>query len=85
MQPATRVIEKCGGVKKTAEICDVTDNWVYRWLLPESRGGTGGRIPAKAQRRIIAAAHNGHINISPVDFFQGCESPSSDAPSEGAS
>ncbi|MBL3587753.1 hypothetical protein JMM61_20805 [Rhodovulum sulfidophilum] len=69
MSVADRIIEKCGGVTRTAEIVGVRKNWIYRWRLPRERGGTGGDIPRAAQLKIMEAARQGVVTISPEDFF----------------
>lgn len=70
LYPAQHVIDKCGGVTRTAELAGVHQSWVYRWTYPKDKGGTGGRIPAEAQHNLLAAAHRGQIEISPADFFE---------------
>lgn len=69
MSAAERVIAICGGVKRTAELAEATENWVTRWTYPVDRGGTGGRVPAKAQERLMRAAAEGLVALSPADFF----------------
>lgn len=69
MTNADRIIEKCGGVKRVAELVGQSENWVYRWRLPVERGGTGGRVPQKAQRKLIEAASLGLVDLAPADFF----------------
>ncbi|MBL3571652.1 hypothetical protein BV509_10285 [Rhodovulum sulfidophilum] len=69
MSVADKIIAKCGGVARTAEIVGVRKNWIYRWRLPRERGGTGGEIPRTAQLKIMEAARQGLVAISPDDFF----------------
>lgn len=71
MTIAERIITKCGGVKRTAELVEQSENWVYRWRLTVDKGGTGGRVPPKAQKKLIAAAKAGLVDIQPADFFEG--------------
>lgn len=54
MNVATRIIDKLGGHQAVAELlgCHVTR--VYRWTHSLERGGTGGLIPLKQQRALIA-------------------------------
>lgn len=70
MSIADRIIKKCGGVKRTAQLVEQSENWVYRWRLPIDKGGTGGRVPPKAQERLIEAARIGAVDITPADFFE---------------
>lgn len=68
--PAYRVIQKCGGFSETARLAGTSESWVYRWTYDEGNGGTGGRIPAKAQQALLEAARVGGCNITPADFFE---------------
>jgi len=54
MNVATRIIDKLGGHQAVADLlgCHVTR--VYRWTYSLERGGTGGLIPLKQQRLLIA-------------------------------
>lgn len=70
MNAATRVIQKCGGVPRTASLAETSENWVYRWRLDKDKGGTGGVIPPKAQMKLLEAASRGEVDISPSDFFE---------------
>jgi len=69
MTPAEKIIKKCGGVAATAEMVGRTESVVYRWTYPIERGGTGGSIPQKAQKKLLALAKAGEIDIRPDDFF----------------
>lgn len=40
------------GGANLARLLDYDPSTVYRWNMPVSRKGTGGRIPSKAMRRI---------------------------------
>jgi len=70
MSPAQRIIEKCGGVTRTAELVGRSESWVYRWTYPRERGGTGGLVPRQAQFALLDAARDGKVDIQPADFFQ---------------
>lgn len=67
---AHQVIEKCGGVAKTAELIGRSESWVYRWTYPKDKGGTGGLVPRSAQEGLLAAASAGKVDIEPADFFE---------------
>lgn len=71
MTIADKIIDKCGGITRTAELARCSENWVYRWRLPQSKGGTGGHVPAKAQKALIDAAMQGLCSVKPADFFEG--------------
>lgn len=71
MTIAQRIIDKCGGINRTAEIVGRTKSVVYRWTYQKEKGGTGGVVPADAQRAIIAAAKKGLVDVDPSDFFSG--------------
>lgn len=69
MTPAERIIKRCGGVARTAEIVGRTQSVVHRWTYPKNRGGTGGMIPGAAQVKLLEAAARGEVDIRPDDFF----------------
>lgn len=69
MTVADKVIEKCGGVAKTAALVGKSKGWVYRWTYPKSKGGTGGEVPRSAQKKLLDLAHHGVVEITPNDFF----------------
>lgn len=69
MTIAQKVIDKCGGVQKTAALVGNTPSMIYRWTYDKDKGGTGGLVPRAAQERLLEAAGAGLINITPNDFF----------------
>jgi hypothetical protein len=66
---AGHVIEKIGGVVKTAALTGKAAPTVYKWRQPKDAGGTGGLIPTDAAQDIIAAARRGECDVTPDDFF----------------
>lgn len=70
VNPASRVIEKCGGHKKVAEWLGVDVSRVFRWTYEIERGGTGGKIPGRHQEQLLAKARRAGIELEPADFFQ---------------
>ena len=66
---AARVIEKCGGVDRVAEICGRSRSWVHKWKYPKSRGGLNGFVPNEDAEKLLAAASRGEVNLQPSDFF----------------
>lgn len=69
MNIAQNIISKLGGYQIAAEILKTDISTVYRWTYPKERGGTGGTIPAKQQPKILKAALEKGIEVSPADFF----------------
>lgn len=69
MNIAQQVIEKCGGVSKTAKIVGKSESWVSRWTYPKNRGGTNGRVPQGAQIKLLEAASRGEVDLEASDFF----------------
>jgi hypothetical protein len=74
--PAGRIVRQLGGPAATARLAGVSLNAVYRWLAPRAGqsgkgkggGGTGGRVPARAQDRLIQAAEAEGLALAHVDF-----------------
>lgn len=68
--PAGRIVRLLGGTEATAELAGVARKTVYRWLAAraENGTGTGGRIPARMQERLIASAAARGIALAHVDF-----------------
>lgn len=82
MSVAETIIKKCGGVHKTATLAGTTVNWVYRWRLSREKGGTGGRVPQKAQEALLGAAARGECDIRAADFFDVPEGAEQQAEAE---
>lgn len=70
MNPASRVIEKCGGPAIVAEITGVHVSRVHRWTYSKERGGSEGRIPAQHQQALLDAARERNFPLAPEDFFE---------------
>lgn len=70
LDPAGAVIRASGGFARVAEICDCQLSWVLRWTYPEHRGGTGGRIPQKAQQRLVEARARGEVEFDLAALFR---------------
>jgi len=81
MNPAQRIIEKCGdgdfarGVAVVAEMAGVHPTRVHRWTYPKKRGGTGGTIPSAHQQVILDGARERRIPLTPEDFFEKPSKP----------
>jgi hypothetical protein len=58
--PAQAVMDIFDGASNLARLLKCDPSRVYRWNMPISRKGTGGRIPSKAMRQIteLAKQHN---------------------------
>jgi hypothetical protein len=67
--PAYRVISALGGVRPTSRIVNVSPSAVSRWMLPKSRGGTGGRIPQRHWQTIINYANKNKLHIRLTDLI----------------
>ena len=65
LQPAARVIEKCGGIEATAKLVRRHRSVVNRWLLPKESGGTGGKIPMYHAHTLLREVPD----LSETDFF----------------
>lgn len=71
---AARIFAKFGGVPRLVEALAEIDmprdrTAVYRWNHPVSKGGTGGVVPGKALRAVLAAARHWGILITPEDLY----------------
>lgn len=73
MNPAQKIIEKCGGHAKVAEMIGVHVSRVHRWTYPKDRGGTDGLIPTQQQQALLEAARSRGIALTPSDFFDLAE------------
>ena len=69
INPASKIIEKCGGHHAVASMLGIHPSRVYRWTYPPERGGTGGIVPSKHQARLMIAARQMGVELSPNDFF----------------
>ncbi len=77
LQPAYGVIMRFGGpegkltvgVETVAAITKRDPSWVYRWMYPKERGGTGGLIPSREQKKLFDYAQKKRLPLEPEDFF----------------
>jgi hypothetical protein len=69
MEPASRIIERFGGVGKVAEIVGVHRTRVSNWRRPKSHGGTDGRIPQTHHLTLLSAARASGIPLAADDFL----------------
>lgn len=68
---AKQVIAKCGGVKAVARATGKAESTVYKWMYPRAQGGTGGLVPAEAQRDLMKARKKGLFpELTASDFFE---------------
>lgn len=70
MTQAQRIIDKFGGKEAFQEKFQVSASRLYRWVTPEAKGGTGGRIPSKHQQALLELARAEGIDLQPADFFE---------------
>lgn len=75
MNPASHIIEKCGGYQAVSQMVGVDLSRVHRWTYPKSRGGTDGQIPTRHQAKLLAEAHQRGIQLEPADFFVTAPQP----------
>lgn len=54
LQPARKVIDAFGGCRATARALDISPSTVSRWTTPTLMRGTGGRIPQRYWKTILA-------------------------------
>lgn len=67
-QPAYAVICRLGGVSRVAQILDITQSAVSRWIITRSKGGTDGRIPPKYWEDILGHAKKAGIKLDVFDL-----------------
>jgi amino-acid N-acetyltransferase len=66
---AENIIRKFGGAASLAAKLGLAPSSVHRWTYPQSKGGTGGRVPSSQQVRLLELARQDGVDISPDDFF----------------
>lgn len=73
MTAADFAIKTFGGVRALARAINRTPTCVYLWTVDPTtnHGGTGGRIPSKAQQLILKAAKKQGIKIDPAKLVVG--------------
>lgn len=71
LSPAAYVIHVIGGVRATGRAIGYSGQAVSLWRAPKRKGGYGGRIPLKAQCKILVYAHTNSIDIQPLDLKNG--------------
>jgi hypothetical protein len=69
LDPAKSVIEKFGGPAAVAAITGRHVTRVYRWMRAREDGGTGGLIPNKEALKLLAAAPDKGVDLTPADLF----------------
>lgn len=69
MEPANSLVEFLGGPKVVAALLGRDLSRVYRWTYPEAKGGTGGLIPAREQRKLLEYCRENKIDLRADDFF----------------
>lgn len=69
MEPASTIIEICGGFQAVSEMTGRDVTRVHRWTYPKERGGTGGRIPSDMQTVLLDEAHKRGLPLTPGHFF----------------
>lgn len=73
LTPAEYIILKFKGVRATARALGRSPSSVSKWRSTKSEQGTGGNIPSRAARQILAKARELHLDITPDDLLFGRE------------
>lgn len=73
LSPAEYVIRCFKGVRATARVLDRSPSSVSKWTRPKDERGTGGYIPSRAAREILAKAKELSLDITPADLLFGRE------------
>lgn len=69
MEPASSIIEKCGGPQVVADWLGIDVTRVYHWRRPKDRkGGTGGLIPPKHHWSLIQKAKIAGVKLGMADL-----------------
>ena len=69
MEPAQSIIAMFGGKPAIAAFLGIPTSTPYNWTLPKSSGGTGGVIPVKHHRALVAEARKRRLKLKPEDFW----------------
>lgn len=66
-EPASSIIDKCGGVGTVAEALSIPPASIYRWRRPKdkNRNGTGGLVPNRHHQELLRL----FPQLEPSDFF----------------
>ena len=79
IDPAHTVLLRFGGAGPLSRLLGLDRSAVHRWALPRSRGGSGGLVPGRHHRRILALAAAEGIALSAADLI-GAPSVAGDPP-----
>lgn len=69
MEPASTIIEICGGFRAVSKMTGRDETRVRRWTYPKEKGGTGGLIPAEIAQVLMSKAIATGIPLTPEHFF----------------
>ena len=67
--PASVIIARLGGEAIVSFLTGTAYTAPYRWQAARRKGGTGGVIPQRHHRRLIAYARSRGIPLSAEDFL----------------
>jgi hypothetical protein len=67
--PATRIIALFGGARRVSAMINVSSTAPYLWRYGREHGGTGGVIPQKHHRALLAWAKAEGLKLSADDFL----------------
>lgn len=69
MEPASTIIELCGGVSAVSEMTGRDVSRVHRWTYAREKGGSNGLIPTDAAQDLMRVARERGIPLTPEHFF----------------
>lgn len=69
MEPASRIIEKLGGVAVVSKITKTASTAPYRWQHSREKGGTDGLIPQRYHRVLLDFANENKIELTAEEFL----------------
>lgn len=71
LDPARSIVARLGGEAVVKDIAKVSVSTAYCWQYPREHGGTGGTIPQRHHRAILAYAKENKIALKAEDFLPG--------------
>lgn len=79
MEPAHSIIQRLGGPAAVSARLGTSYTAPYRWQHPLEKGGTGGLIPQKHHRSLLALAAELGVELSADDFLAPLEPAEAEA------
>lgn len=69
LDPANSIVSQLGRVSAVARSLGLQRQAVYKWMLPKSKGGTGGTVPQRHHVAILDLARARDIPLTAADFL----------------